>query len=750
MFLRLRSGQARPDPLFFGLATMGAQIIFLRKFFVLFYGNELSAGIVISFWLLITALGAAAGRRFFSPVHPARTALKIVFAFAVILPVTLVSADFLRTSGGSAPGEIISPLFMIPAVSLLLFPCCFLSGTLFPLFCASRRGEKHVSAGSVYALDAAGTAVGGLASSFFLVRFFSPLQSAWLISGFIFFLLGTGVFSRGVKSRIYNFSKLMFAVFAVTFALGFPLTVEDFFLKKRYPAHKVITSVDSIYGNITLIERQGQLSFIKDGSYAFSFPGGSEDSYAAYVPLLQMPNAEKALFIGGCPAAALRARRFSLKEIIYAQQDTKLMELYERFAQSHAFAGRLRLAAGDPRELVKKSAAEYDCIVVNASLPVNARDNRFYTVEFFSLAKRALKEGGILSLSSEASGDYLSPSQASAFSSVYKSLLEVFENVKVIPGEKTIFLSSEGFIDMNYGKLLEDAGMENDAVSGRVISNTSPSRLEGLKDVLSVSAAGENRDLRPLAYYYAFFGWAETFGHLSGQLLRLRSRQVLRLRSGQAFLPPGDIAWIVFLVVLVFITSAAVLSGRRSGAVLLSTAVTGFSALFFQIILMIVFQIIYGQLYYRIGLISTFFMAGLASGSFAGSKKNISRGKAFSALLKVQALYIFCPLLFVFYMPRLFEGPAVFTGSSGLFFMLLPFVYAFPAGLRFPLAARLESGKNFSGRLYAADLSGSALGALLGAAVLIPALGIYKSCLLAAFLNLIALIRLFSYNPEGG
>jgi len=455
-----------------------------------------------------------------------------------------------------------------------------------------------------------------------------------------------------------------------------------------------------------------------------------------------VPNAEKTLFIGGGPAAAGRSRRFPLKEIIFAEQDEKLVELYKAFAGTDIFEGSLRFAAGDPRELVKKSGAEYDCIVINGSLPVNARNNRFYTVEFFSMAQRALKEGGILSLSVEASGDYLSPPQVSAFASVYKSLLEVFKNVKVIPGGKTVFLASGSGLDMNYRKLLKDAGMENDTVSGEIVSNTSPLRLKWMEDALSASSAGENRDLRPLAYYYAFYSWAETFGHLFGQ--------PLRLRSGQALLSSGAIAWAVFLFALVFISAAGVLSGRHSGALLLSTAVTGFSALFFQIILMVVFQIIYGQLYYRMGLIATFFMAGLAAGSFTGSKKNISRGKAFSALLKTQALYIFFPLLFVFYMGRLFDSSSVFTWKAGFFFMALPFVYAFPSGLRFPLAVRLESGKNFAGKLYAADLSGSALGALLGAAVLIPALGIYKSCLLAALLNLIALIRLFSYNQKGG
>ncbi len=724
---------------------MGAQIIFLRKFLTLFYGNELSAGITLSLWLLITALGTAAGRRFLRPSHPEREALKIIFAFAFFLPATLISADFLWSVGGAASGEIFSPLFMLSAVFFLLFPCCFLAGALFPLFCASRLGEKHVSAGIVYALDTAGTAFGGIAASFLLVRFFSPLQSAWLLSGLIFFLLGIGAFSRDVfvrrsrlrcdgKLSISNFSKLMFVVLTAAYALGIPSRIEKFFIKKHYAAYNVIISADSIYGNITLIERQGQLSFIKDGSYDFSFPSGNIDCYTAYVPLLQTPNAAKALFIGGDPGAARWAQRFPLKEIIYAQQDTKLTELYERWASSGAFGGRLRLAAGDSRELVKRSVSEYDCVVVNGSLPLNAGDNRFYTIEFFAQAKRALKEGGLLSLSTEASGDYLSPPQAAVLSSLYKSLSAVFKNVQVIPGEKTLFLACDGGIDMNYGKLLQNAGMEDDAIAGIIVSNASSSRLKWMQDAISSSSAGENRDFKPLAYYYGFFIWLETFGHL----------------FGKTFLPAGAPAGAVFLFALVFITAVAVLSGRKTGAVLFATVVTGFSALFFQILLMIVFQIIYGQLYYRIGILSTFFMAGMAAGSFAGSKKNISRGKAFSALLKVQALYIFCPLLFIFYTSSFFEGHAVFTGRFASFFMLFPFIYAFPAGLCFSLSARLKGGENFSGRLYAADLSGSALGAALGAAVLIPALGIYKSCLLAAALNLIALIRLFSYNQEGG
>jgi spermidine synthase len=45
-----------------GLTALIVQIIFLREFLTLFWGNELVVGVIIGNWMLLTTAGAVAGK----------------------------------------------------------------------------------------------------------------------------------------------------------------------------------------------------------------------------------------------------------------------------------------------------------------------------------------------------------------------------------------------------------------------------------------------------------------------------------------------------------------------------------------------------------------------------------------------------------------------------------------------------------------------------------------------------------------
>jgi len=45
-----------------GLITISTQIVLLREFLSIFYGNELVVGMILTNWMLLTGLGAYIGR----------------------------------------------------------------------------------------------------------------------------------------------------------------------------------------------------------------------------------------------------------------------------------------------------------------------------------------------------------------------------------------------------------------------------------------------------------------------------------------------------------------------------------------------------------------------------------------------------------------------------------------------------------------------------------------------------------------
>ncbi len=70
-------------------------------------------------------------------------------------------------------------------------------------------------------------------------------------------------------------------------------------------------------------------------------------------------------------------------------------------------------------------------------------------------------------------------------------------------------------------------------------------------------------------------------------------------------------------------------------------------------------------------------------------------------------------------------------------FVIATFAFALCIGAQFALASRLQKGKvsTIASNLYSIDLAGSAIGALLVTAYLIPLLGITKVCFIIAALT---------------
>ena len=82
--------------------------------------------------------------------------------------------------------------------------------------------------------------------------------------------------------------------------------------------------------------------------------------------------------------------------------------------------------------------------------------------------------------------------------------------------------------------------------------------------------------------------------------------------------------------------------------------------------------------------------------------------------------------------------------TSPLLFPLLALVAGALTGMAFPLAVALMRGSagRVAGVLYAADLVGGCLGALLGAVLFVPVLGIPHTCAAIALVGLAGLAAL--------
>jgi predicted membrane-bound spermidine synthase len=171
---------------------------------------------------------------------------------------------------------------------------------------------------------------------------------------------------------------------------------------------------------------------------------------------------------------------------------------------------------------------------------------------------------------------------------------------------------------------------------------------------------------------------------------------------------------------------------RRRFAAGFCTAATGFTMIGLEMLLLLEFQALYGYVYQHLAVVIAAFMAGMALGSWLAMRRPVRGGMR--TLAAAQALAAAAPLLLL----GLFEAIGRAAGT--------PILAAFPAlalvcgvlgGYQFPIASRVFFGgtARAPGTLYALDLAGSCLGAILFSVWFVPLFGFFKTALLSAMVS---------------
>ena len=189
----------------------------------------------------------------------------------------------------------------------------------------------------------------------------------------------------------------------------------------------------------------------------------------------------------------------------------------------------------------------------------------------------------------------------------------------------------------------------------------------------------------------------------------------------------------------------------------MSVMTTGFAEIIFQIAVLISFQVIYGYVFYKLGVIITSFMVGLAIGGWLIARY-MPRIKDDMALFRwTQVSICIYPLILpvVFLWLSRAEGAVSSWLGSNVIFPFLPVVAGVIGGIQFPLANKmyLEDRERLgavAGLSYGLDLLGACAGSFLAAAFFVPVLGIFQTCFLAALVNLTVMAALLLNGEASG
>jgi spermidine synthase len=734
-----------------GFAASIGQILVIRELLVIFYGNELSTGLILACWLLCTSAGSGLTGRILRKRRPVRGAdasglrFGALFAgFTVLcasIPATIVWIRAARAFWSIPSGELLSPGMMLAIALLAAAPLCLLSGALFAvawdLYGTGAKNEEDSI--SVYAAESLGAGAGGLAFYSLLLPFFPCFAgSLWLI----LFLLACAMFLTAAIKYPGKVFCLCFAgaVFvAASISLGFSDRA-DLLTRRMEWGGSFFQSRDTPYHNLAFLSNSGQFTLFSNGLWLFSAPDPQTAELAAHIALLEHPNPENILVIGDYSPELIGEvlKHPGVKKVDCLQPDSELTAFTDavlpKWSTEPAQDRRVRVLHIDPKRFMGEAGMGYDVVLLCAGEPVNAEMNRFYTVEFFSRIKSLMNPGGLFSFGISSSPDIIGPREAALLKSLYATLHGTFGEVLVLPGENIRFIASDAGAgaSTNPQVLIERMRARNlDLKYVRDFYLLDLFNLIRLAYIDSIIHEGPpaktNKDFEPVCYLYGL-------GLLGAQLSPAAGR-FLGFAGGHAFL-------LLACFGALFLSSLLALraKGGSNLVICVNTGVCGAVLIVVEVVLALTYQILEGSMYRQIALMISFFMVGLAAGGVLGRTLRV---EAFKRLFSIQlALAAYLGLLYLLF--SVFRGPVLDRlghDSMLLLFVALAFVSGMFGGGQF-YAAVSAGGKAGGSGLYAADLTGASAGAVAGSLFFLPVFGIPGTLLILGFGCLAASITL--------
>jgi len=282
--------------------------------------------------------------------------------------------------------------------------------------------------------------------------------------------------------------------------------------------------------------------------------------------------------------------------------------------------------------------------------------------------------------------NYSPGSYRQGFSPYYNAISAVFSHVTLIPGTMLHLIASDTPVSAEPARLATQRGIENSYVSADYLDDLAiKTKKEQILSQVDLNA-GMNSAARPVSTLFSNILSLERMG-----------------------MHGGIIALLVILIAIPLIFAA------RQGLMMFASSA---SLAGFGMISIFILQMAVGNFYILSAVILTLLMAGLAAGALLGERMALRKIALCTLLLT--AIFTLTGIL----------APSLVTASRGPVLAWLGVTLpaaGFITGAVYRILTSRDSGKT-TGRIYAADMAGSALGYLTVATVFVPLAGTANTC----------------------
>ncbi len=662
---RLR-GQIEALVIATGVASVAAQLVFIRELLVQFQGNEIVVALVMFQWLILGALGAR-----LAAFYKTRTRGALA-AFSLFMPVlSLAQLGAIRFGRKLlAPAGVSVGFYAVFCFSLatLLFYALAV-GFLLPysLFVLRSSGVSRTDI-RVYLADNLGDICGGALFSFWLVFWATPVQALVLAH------LPLAVLAAVLLGRWKLFTVGLVLAISLTAILVEPLSVIP-------PAGKLEQVTESPYGRVSIVSDRGQMTMVVDGRPMTATPDPVRAEENVHFALSQLHQVRRVLVISAVAGMMTEISKYTPEKVDLVELDPVVAAWQFKYGFLKKF-NWLETINDDGRNWLRNCSATYDAVLVNLGEPDTFQANRFFTLQFFQTVASRLSTGGVLSFSVAIGGNYFSAVEKKIVACLYATAGKVFPHVMIFPGEKLNFVCSRQPVSLNVPRLLEVKSIKTDWV-GPFFEGNVDLRAKELDRWLG-RATSLNTDQRPVVMGLVLQRWYAKY---------------------------GGFPWGFYLVLSALLATLVFRMNPAEKVI----ATTGFVSMGAEIWIILAFQILQGNLYLKIGVIVTMFLAGLLPGAYA------------AIYCKKQRPWLLASDLLMAFGLTAMALAVEFAGARlpEIFFYLSGFLLSLLAGFQFPLAFQLAGRTNTgAATLFAIDVLGAASGCLVTSLILIIYLGL--------------------------
>jgi spermidine synthase len=562
------------------------------------------------------------------------------------------------------------------------------------------------------------------------------------------------------------FGLLLLQLACLAFSGSIDAAARRAFWRAFSPELTLVGSRESPYGNIAILKSgntpkesltakgTGQFNVYQSGRLVCSLPDRGEAAPLAHLCMVQRQSPpRRILLIGGGFAGMLKEiLKHPVQTVDYVEIDPLLIRVAWQFSGAQDRKAledrRVRIHHVDGRAFVRRNRERYDLILVNAPEPVTTQSNRFFTREFFQNIRQRLNEDGIFCLGAVTSEPlYQGEDILRRNGSIYATLRNVFPQVLITPGNPCYFLASAGTDAPTLEsaivlKRLTDRGIKSTDIFPLVEDFYVRKVNYELRTGRSYDALGTsttpapdairplNTDLRPIVYYYSIQVWSRIVGDRTFVGVRRLENAGIGLLAA-LLLGAGWWGW-----------RTTVKDGSGAGRLQVVAAgmlACGLTGMVMEMMTILAFQNTVGSIYQSVGVLVALFMLGLACGARWALTRAPSQRAGFSFAMVQTTLTIFA--LATPFLLQSLEGLEL-SVAEAFAYGALNLIAGALVGCAFPLGVALTGDGNDSkaALLYAADLLGGCLGALVISPWLLPRWGLATVALLCAGLNGIATI----------